>query len=171
MLKKYIEERFRVVNYLQVGKEVEGNFSGLVIFNNMVFYVRDNDLLIFNKENTIESYLKENEEYAEIVKEVSAAIDSYSIVLDKNIKRFVITNPEKMKENFVKQDTEVLLKEKFIKNQFRKEENWEFPAEQYNTRTLLIYNDFLNTLEIMKANNKEKYTELIGALGIKDEKK
>jgi hypothetical protein len=171
-MKKYIEERFKIVNYLQVGEDIDTGFAGIVLFNNLLYYVDNNALVSIDKENTIEKYLEKKPSYKELIEKTMKELDSYTIVFDKNIGKFVISNIETFVETFKDNDTlENNLKEKFITNGFSTNTDWSFPVKEFNTKALLVYNDFLSILETIKSNNNDGYQELIKNLGIKDETK
>jgi hypothetical protein len=122
--------------------------------------------------DTVSLHVHERIDPITIIEKTMKELDSYTIVFDKNIGKFVISNIETFVETFKDNDTlENNLKEKFITNGFSTNTDWSFPVKEFNTKALLVYNDFLSILETIKSNNNDGYQELIKNLGIKDETK
>ena len=152
MIKYNIKNNFGIIEYLQIGKENEGKFSGLYIYRNLITYVIENESI---KTDELENTIKNNSVFSEIIDEIKSKMNELKIVFNEKRKKFIVQ---------IEKDT------KFEQNDFLNDYysksvlgNTEIPKEDkvkmIKEDVIYLINDMTNILKILKATDEEEFTK------------
>lgn len=150
MIRYNIKNNFGIIEFAQFGVEIDGKFSGLYIYRNLITYINDNEGI---KSAELEKTLKENEGYAKIVTDIKAVMNELKIAFNDKRKKFIIqltTDKEIVQSEF----TNNFYEKSVIGNtEISKEEKVKMIKED----VVYLINDVTNILKILKATDEKEF--------------